>query len=172
MTLERFVTEGDEKADELAKTGAMMDEGFMAEARAETVKKEREEMYAALQYAASFHCLPEEWKDCEELKPRPKEKWKVVDKGSEGMKHRTEWCVEADRYRCMRCGRGSKHMWMPGRCIGPKFLSKGLTKWGRRHVGGHDLVRRVDRKWCGIEMVQTMLGIREAENGTKTCELL
>ena len=35
---ERFVTEGNEKADELAKTGSMMDEGFMAEARAETVK--------------------------------------------------------------------------------------------------------------------------------------
>ena len=32
---ERFVTEGNEKADELAKAGAMMDEGFMAEARAD-----------------------------------------------------------------------------------------------------------------------------------------
>ena len=38
----RFVTEGNEKADELAKAGAMMDEGFMAEARAETMKQERE----------------------------------------------------------------------------------------------------------------------------------
>ena len=27
----RFVTEGNEKADELAKAGAMMDEGFMAQ---------------------------------------------------------------------------------------------------------------------------------------------
>ena len=27
-----------------------------------------------MQYAASFHCLVEEWKDCEELKPKPKEK--------------------------------------------------------------------------------------------------
>ena len=32
-------------------------------------------MYAALKYAASFHCLVEEWKDCEELKPKPEEKW-------------------------------------------------------------------------------------------------
>ena len=39
--LERFVTEGNEKADELAKAGAMLDEGFMAEARAETMKQER-----------------------------------------------------------------------------------------------------------------------------------
>ena len=30
---EKFVTEGNEKADELAKEGAMLDEGFMAEAR-------------------------------------------------------------------------------------------------------------------------------------------
>ena len=34
----------------------------------------KEKVYAALQYAASFHCLVEEWKDCEELKPQPKEK--------------------------------------------------------------------------------------------------
>ena len=35
---ERFITDGNEKADELAK--AMMDEGFMAEARAETMLQE------------------------------------------------------------------------------------------------------------------------------------
>ena len=52
----------------------MLDEGFMAEARAETMKQEREKVYVALQRAASFHCLVEEWKDCEELKPKPKEK--------------------------------------------------------------------------------------------------
>ena len=40
--LERFVTDGNGKADELAKAGAMLDEGLMAEARAETVKQERE----------------------------------------------------------------------------------------------------------------------------------
>ena len=41
---ERFVTEGNENADEFAKAGAMMNEGFMAEARAETMKQEREEV--------------------------------------------------------------------------------------------------------------------------------
>ena len=56
---EKFVTEGNEKADELAKAGAMLDEGFMAEARAKT--------------EASFHCQVEEWKDCEEFQPKPKE---------------------------------------------------------------------------------------------------
>ena len=52
--IERFVTEGNEKADELAKAGAMLDEGFMAEVRAVTMKREREEVYVALQYAANF----------------------------------------------------------------------------------------------------------------------
>ena len=42
---ERFVTEGNEEADELAKAAAMMDEGFMEEARAETMKQERERRY-------------------------------------------------------------------------------------------------------------------------------
>ena len=61
---EKFVTEGNEKADDLANTGAILDEGFMAEARAETMQQVREEVYAALQYAASFHCVVEKWKDC------------------------------------------------------------------------------------------------------------
>ena len=96
--IERFVTEGNEKADE----GAMLCESFMAEARAETMKKEREEVCVVLQYAASFHCLVEEWKDCGELRPKPKEKLIFVDKRRERMKHRTEWCAEAHRYRCVR----------------------------------------------------------------------
>ena len=53
---ERFVTEGNEKADELAKAGAMLDEGCRAEARAKSMQQEREEVCAA---AASFPCLVE-----------------------------------------------------------------------------------------------------------------
>ena len=53
---EKWDTEGNEKADELAKAGSMMDEGFMAEVTAKTVQQEREEVYAALKYEASFHC--------------------------------------------------------------------------------------------------------------------
>ena len=41
---EKFATEGNEKADELAKAGTMLDEGFMTEARAKTVQHEREEV--------------------------------------------------------------------------------------------------------------------------------
>ena len=38
----KFVTGGNEKADELAKAGATLDEGFMAQARAKTFQQERE----------------------------------------------------------------------------------------------------------------------------------
>ena len=99
----------------MAKEGALPEEGFMVEARAETMQQESEEVYAALQYAASFHC--------EELKPKPKEKWTFLDQKREETKHRTKWCAETDGYGCVRCGRGSKYMKMPGKCTGPKFLS-------------------------------------------------
>ena len=111
---EKFVAKGNEKADELAKEDAMLDEDFMAETRAKTAQQVREEIYVALQYAASFHCLVEEWKDCEELKPKPKEKWIFVNKKREETKHRTEWRAAANRFPCMRCGRGSKYAKMPG----------------------------------------------------------
>ena len=39
---EKLSTDGNEKADELAKAGAMLDEGSMAETRAKTVQQERE----------------------------------------------------------------------------------------------------------------------------------
>ena len=55
-----------------------------------------------------FYCLVEEWKDCEELKPQPKENLISVDMKREETRHRTEWCAEARKYRCMRCGKGSK----------------------------------------------------------------
>ena len=38
----------------------MLDEGFMAEVRAKTMQQERETVYAAWQYAASFHWFVEE----------------------------------------------------------------------------------------------------------------
>ena len=118
---ERSVTEGNEKADDLAKAGAMLDEGFLAEARAETMQQEGEEVYAAMQYAASFPFLVEERKVCEEPRPKPIEKWNFVDQKREETKHRTECCSEANKYQCIRCGRGSKYMKMPGKCTGPKY---------------------------------------------------
>ena len=83
---EKFITEGNKKADELAKAGvgAVLDGRGMAEIRARTVQQRREEVYGALQHAASFHCLVEKWKDCKELnlKSRPQEKWTFLKQKS------------------------------------------------------------------------------------------
>ena len=49
-------------------------------------------------------------------------------------------------YRCIWCGKSGKYMEMPGKCTGPKYLSERLEKWGKRYLGEHDYVRRVDRQ--------------------------
>ena len=98
---EKFIAEGNEKAEEMAKEGAMLAGGSMSKARARTIQQEREEVHANLQCAAGFHCLVEEWKDCEELQPQPKEKWIFVHEKRAESKHRTEWCAVTSRYREM-----------------------------------------------------------------------
>ena len=72
--VEKILTAGNEKVDEVAKEGAILDGRLKAQARVSTVRQEREEVFAALQYAASFCCLVEELKDREELEPKSKEK--------------------------------------------------------------------------------------------------
>ena len=57
VAFERFVAGGNEKTDELAEDEAMLDRGEMAQTRASTFQQRREEVYAALQHAARFHCL-------------------------------------------------------------------------------------------------------------------
>ena len=94
---EKFVAEGNEKSSELARAGAMLDEGFMTQARAKT-SQEREEVRAA--------CTAW-WRNEKIVKSSSrsqKEKWIFVDKKRDDTKHRTEWCADANKYRCMRCG--------------------------------------------------------------------
>ena len=144
----------------------------MAQARASTIQQEREEVYAALQYAASFHCLVEEWQDCEELKPQPKENWTVVDKKREETKHRTEWCAVTSRYRCMRCGRGRKYMKMKRRCTRPKCVAKNSGRWCERHMGGHDIARRlVDREKCLLISCRKCSGYARQKMGPGNWEI-
>ena len=64
--------------------------------------------------------LVEEWKDCEELMPKPKEKWTFVNK--EARKHRTEWCAAANKFQCTRCGRSGVSVKVQGKCEGQKWL--------------------------------------------------
>ena len=129
----------------------------MVQVRASTVHQGREEVCAAMLYAASFHCLVEERKDGEELKPRPKEKWTFVNKNVEARKHRTECRTAAIKCRCLRCGRSSKQMKIQVKCEGPKWLQEDskhkLGRWCKSHLGLHDMVRRVARNgealiWC------------------------
>ena len=121
--LEHFITEGNERAHELAKDGAMMGGGEMAQSRGSTVRQRREEVFAGLQHAASFRCLVEEWRDCEEIKAKAKREvdisWTV-----EAKTHRMEWCAVASKYRHTRCGRNREHVKMPGKCVSPRWLGK------------------------------------------------
>ena len=108
----------------------------MAEAKAKTMQP-------------SFHCLVEEWKDCE-LKPKPIEKWTFVDQKKEETKHRTEWCAAVNKYRCMNMQQVHEDATKKYRT---KILVEKIGKWGKRHLGGHDLVRRLDGQgevliWC------------------------
>ena len=83
----------------------MLDQGFSKSKSNAAGKRGGENGFAVCGPAS---IVVEEWKDCEELRPKPKEKWVFMEKKSENTRHRTEWCAEADKYRCMRCGRGSK----------------------------------------------------------------
>ena len=149
----------------------------MAEIRASTVRQRREEVHATLRCAISFLNLVEERKDCEELKPKPERKidfrgtrkkrkqseWCAtankyqVNKKGEAKTHRMEWCAAANQHHCMRCGRSSNKINIPGTCDGPRWLDSDsnhkLKRWRNKHLGGHDMERRVDRHgeavvWC------------------------
>ena len=144
---EMFVTEGNGKADGLAEAGAMLDEGFMAGARAKTMQQEREEVKMALQYAASFHCLAERWKDCEELRPKPRETW-IFFCAKEEREYETPNIVVCgsgqisvyEMWKRMQTHKDARKMYRI------KLLVKRFGKWRGRHLGGHDLVRRIDRQ--------------------------
>ena len=85
----------------------------------------------------SFHCVVEERKDCEELKPKPKEKWVFVDLKNEVTKHRTEWCAENQQV--------SVHEVWKKQQIHEDARKMHRTK-KKRQLGGHDLVSTIDRQ--------------------------
>ena len=67
---------------------------YEMQVRTRPVQQAKEEVYAAMQYVPSFHCLVEERKDCEELRPKPRAKWVFVNNKRKAKTHRTE-CVAA-----------------------------------------------------------------------------
>ena len=73
-----------------------------------------------------------------------------MDQNREETKHQTEWCAEADWYRCERKQVHEDTRKMYRTTI---LVKKSLERWRRRHLVGLDLVRRMDRqgevlKWC------------------------
>ena len=116
--------------------------------------KERE-VHAALQYAASFHCLVEEWKDCEELKPKPKEK-KFRGQDEEGKETSIRMvCPGQQESMCEVEGVASTR-----RCqesVRDRSICPQIGENGERG---------------NIDLVQEMLRLCKAENGTNIAELL
>ena len=77
---ERFVTEGNERADELAKDGAMLDEAKRLRKGPAPFNREGRRFKRHYTARSAFPVLVVEWSDCEALKLQPKEKWIAVDK--------------------------------------------------------------------------------------------
>ena len=100
---EKFVTEGNQgKRDELAKEGVMLDGGFLAQTRANTIQQEREKKCTQLcSMRPSFTVW---WRNGKTVKnsSHSQKKWIFVDKMRLETKHRTEWCAATGKYRCMR----------------------------------------------------------------------
>ena len=149
--------------------GAMWDEGFMAHARTNTFQQEREEVYAAYSVQPAFTACWRNGKIAMCLSPNQK-KWIFVDKKRDETKHRTEWCAVTGRYRCMKCRTGSKYMKMEGKCTGPKYLAKNSGRWGKRHMGGHDMKNGLAGRSCYL--MQKMPRLCATANGTQIDEPL
>ena len=86
-----------------------------------------------------------------------------MDREKEGTKHRTEWCAEINKYRCMRCGKSSK------KCKDARKMHKTIILvkkcWKMRE--GVTLEVKI---WFGrmetrrgSDLVQKVLGICEAK---------
>ena len=91
--------------------------------RASPILQEREEVYATLQYAAGFHCLVEEWKECEELTPKAKQMRVFVDK-KRGSKEASRGVVCGSKHIFVNEMRRSRtNMKIQGACEGPKVAA-------------------------------------------------
>ena len=54
-------------------------------------------------------------------------------------------------------------MKMPGKCTGPKYLSNFFGKWRKRHLGGHDLLRRMDKQGEILKGAGNAQAVRDRE---------
>ena len=118
---ERFVSEGNEKADELAKAGACWTKGLWQKQEQKRCSRKERRCIQLLQNTVSFHCMVVRWKDCDELEPQPE---KTVNfRGTRVSKRSAERSGVRNQ---LEVWKNSKYMKVPGKCTGPKFLSKSL----------------------------------------------
>ena len=110
---------------ELAKEAAMMDEGFMAEARADTMRKERRSVRSPAVRSQLSLFGGRHGKTVKNSSRSPRTKGRLSWTGIE-RKQGIDRSVFAavSKYRCLRCGRGSKYVKMQGKCTGPKYFEK------------------------------------------------
>ena len=108
VQFERFVTEGNEKADELAKSRSNAGRRFFCGRSKEQKLCNRKER-RCMRHCSMLPAPTAWWNNGRMVKSSSPSRTKsgfLVNKKSEETKHRTEWCEEADKYRCVRCGRG------------------------------------------------------------------
>ena len=109
------IASANDKADELAKSGAELDGAIFAQQVARDARDRRQEIHAATRNAAEFHCKDEDITDTEEItegmKLKPRRQFGFKDK--EGMRHRIATAKVGRNCQCMRCSK---------RQIFPKFL--------------------------------------------------
>ena len=94
--------------------------------------------------------MVEEWKDCEELKPKSREKWIFVNKkgkeASDGVVCDTE---EVSVYEMRKEQQEHEDA---RKCGGPKWLVEDSKhhkeSWGKSQCGGHDRVDGEALIWC------------------------
>ena len=119
---EKFVSERNEKADELAEAGAMLEKrGQRQSSRSE----KRCMQPCSLQPAFTVW-----WKSVRIVKSSSRSQKKSGFSWIRKERRRSidKWYADATKYRCMMCGRGSKCMKMPGTCTEPKYLSENVGK--------------------------------------------
>ena len=91
-----------------------------------------------------------------------KRKVDICGQEREETRHRTEWCAEANRYRCKRCERGSKYMKMKGKCTRQKYLSIILEN-GESDIWEAAICKKSGQAGWSSDLVQKMLGLCETE---------
>ena len=172
---EKFVAEGNEEAEELATTGAMRDEGFMAEATPKTVQQEKERRSVR---TLAVRCQLRVGKIVKSSSRSEKENGFSWTRKGEKTKHRTEWCADANKYRCMRCKQKQQVHENARKMHRTKVPVKLLGKSGKQHLGGRDAVRRMNRQgevliWWSMHCCNPdQVGTKEYDKMPKRIQIL